>query len=194
MTPLILASESPRRREILQYFAIPFEQIPHTADERSIPWQGIPDVYVEKLAEIKARDVATRHPNRLIVSADTIVVIDGVLLNKPKDKDEAISMLRLLSGKWHSVFTSVAISYKNDLHIRSEKTNVLIRPLSEQNIHAYLDAATWSDKAGAYAIQGVGSLLIHRIDGCYYNELGLPVGLLSTMLHSLGIDIWNYLK
>ncbi|MCL4552650.1 MAG: Maf family protein [Candidatus Marsarchaeota archaeon] len=192
--PLILASESPRRKQILQYFTIPFESIPHTFDEKSIPWQGSPHPYVNSLAGEKAKNVAATHPDRIVIAADTIVVINGELLTKPLSRSDAKRMLQQLSGTWHSVVTAIAVARDGQVSCRTDETRVLMQVLPESRIEKYLDLNIWSDKAGGYAIQEAGSLLVQRIDGCYYNVIGLPVGTLCSMLEEVGIDMWNYLR
>jgi septum formation protein len=191
--PLILASASPRRLEILRYFKLPFEKIPHSFDERSVPWEGSAHAYAQRLSTEKAKNVAMSHPSRAILAADTIVVIDGELLTKPKDKGEAKRMLQRLSGNWHEVITSLALFYNGKTVSRSDETRVLMQPLTEAQIETYLHLNVWSDKVGGYAIQGAGSILVQRIEGCYYNVIGLPIGPLTTMLTDIGIDLWQYI-
>ncbi len=193
LLPLILASESPRRLEIMKYFNIPFETKPHTFDERSVPWEGDAHSYAQKLSIAKALSVAKSHPSRTIIAADTIVVIDGQLLTKPLDAFDAATMLRRLSGNWHEVITSIAIFSNGKTSIRSDETRVLMQPLNDAQIEAFLNLNLWHDKVGGYAIQGAGSILIQRIEGCYYNVIGLPVVPLSQMLAEIGIDLWHYL-
>ncbi len=192
--PLILASESPRRLEILHYFTLPFEKVPHTFDERTIPWKGSAHAYAQQLSTEKAHTVSERFPDRAVLAADTIVVIDGELLTKPIDRADAMLMLRRLAGNWHEVITSIALSYNGKTQARSDETRVLMQPLTDQQIEAYLKLNVWSDKVGGYAIQGAGSILIERIEGCYYNVIGLPIVPLTSMLEDIGIDLWQYLS
>lgn len=192
--PLILASESPRRIEILQYFTIPFDVVPHTFDERSIPWENSSHAYAQKLSIGKAASVAARFPNRAVLAADTIVVIDGELLTKPRDRAHAKQMLNRLAGHWHEVITSITLAYQGKIQARSDETRVLMQPLTDQQIDAYLTLDVFRDKVGGYAIQGAGSILVQRIEGCYYNVIGLPIGPLSSMLATIGIDLWRYLR
>ena len=191
--PLILATESPRRLEIMSYFTIPFEKVAHTFDERTIPWNHQPHLYVQQLSMAKAQNVAARFPRRTVVAADTIVVIDGQLLTKPADRAAAFSMLRLLSGSWHEVITGIAIVHGTKHLVHSDTTRVLMQSLTDNQINAYLDLHVWHDKVGGYAIQRSGSLLVQRIEGCFYNVIGLPVVPLSQMLASIGVDVWQYL-
>lgn len=191
--PLILASESPRRIEILRSFTIPFEVVPHTFDERTIPWNGKAHEFAKQLSESKALNVAERFSSRTIIAADTIVVIDGEFLGKPKDRNDALRILRLLAGRWHHVITSVSLISSGTVKSRTDETRVLIQPLTDSQINAYLDLNLWNDKAAGYAIQGAGALLVQRIEGCYYNVIGLPVVPLASMLSEIGIDLWRYL-
>ena len=191
--PLILASESPRRSEILRSFSIPFEVVPHTFDERSLSRSGTDHEYAQRLASSKALNVAERFPSRTIVAADTIVVIDEEVLGKPKDLAEASRMLRLLAGRWHRVITGLCVVTPGKTISRTDETRVLLQPMTDAQINAYLDLNQWKDKAAGYAIQGAGALLVQRIEGCYYNVIGLPVVPLASMLSEVGIDLWQYL-
>ncbi len=194
LLPLILASESPRRSDILRYFTLPFEIVPHTLDERSILWKNSAYTYAQQLSVEKANNVAARLPNRAVLAADTIVVIDGELLTKPHDIHHARQMLHRLSGHWHAVITSMALVYNGSVQVRSDETRVLMQSLTEYQIDAYLSLGTYADKVGGYAIQGAGSLLVQRIEGCYYNVIGLPVTSLCAMLAEIGIDLWQYVR
>jgi septum formation protein len=191
--PLILASESPRRLEILRSFKIPFEVVPHTFDERSIRWDGASHEFAQRLSASKALNVAERFPTRTVVAADTIVVIDGQFLGKPKDRDDAFRMIRLLAGQWHHVITGVSLVSSGAVTSKTDETKVLLQPLTDSQINAYLDLNVWKDKAAGYAIQGAGAILVQRIEGCYYNVIGLPVVPLASMLSEIGIDLWRYL-
>ena len=191
--PLILASESPRRLEILRSFSIPFEVASHTFDERSVIWDGKAHEFANRISQSKALNVAARFPLRTVVAADTIVVIDGQFLGKPKDRNDALRMLRLLSGRWHHVVTGVSVVSSGVVKTRTDETKVLLQPLTDFQINAYLDLNQWSDKAAGYAIQGAGAILVQRIEGCYYNVIGLPVVPLASMLSEFGIDLWRYL-
>jgi septum formation protein len=193
LTPILLASESPRRVEIMGYLKLPFETVAHTFDERTIPWDHQARPYVQKLALAKAQNVANRFPHRTVLAADTIVVVDDQLLTKPSTRAEAANMIRLLAGSWHEVITGVAVISGSTHLVRSDTTRVLMQPLTTEQIDTFLNLNLWNDKAGGYAIQGAGSLLVQRIEGCYYNVIGLPVVPLSQMLSIIGIDVWQYL-
>ena len=192
--PIILASQSPRRREIFRYFSLPFEQIFHEFDEASYPMGEIPRDYAKGLSLEKAKDVFSRYPENVVVAADTIVVINGLTLSKPKNRSDALQMIHSLSGKWHTVITGVSVISSTGSHSSSAETQVLLNSITEEQIQSYLDRGEWHDKVGGYAIQGVGSLLVNRIDGCYYNVMGLPVGVLSSLLREAGVDLWKFLS
>jgi septum formation protein len=191
--PLILASESPRRREIFRYFTLPFEQVSHTFDEESLSKTLPPLEFAKSLSLEKAKNVHARYPENVVVAADTIVVIDNTILSKPKNRSDAAAMMHSLSGQWHTVITGVSVVSSEKTLTGSESTKVLMRRLTENEIQSYLDRGEWHDKVGGYAIQGVGSLLVERIEGCYYNVMGLPVGILCSMLQQTGVNLWNFL-
>ncbi|MUG46130.1 Maf family protein [Paenibacillus woosongensis] len=191
---VILASTSPRRRELLASLHIPFEVIPSKADETT-PEQWEPEQIVMELALRKARAVqATLEPaarEAVIIGSDTIVVLDGQVLGKPKDEAEAASMLRSLQGRSHDVYTAVAcidvITGRTEVEYR--RTSVTMRTVAEEEIAAYARTGEGLDKAGAYAIQGLGSIFVTGIEGCYFNVVGLPLSLLSEMLSRFGIHV-----
>jgi septum formation protein len=191
---LILGSQSPRRYEILSYFSLPFEQISSEFDEDSVPFNGDPLAYAQKIAIGKALSLSAKYPEAVILTADTVVFKEGRIYGKPKNEAEAFKTLSELSGKWHSVITAIALWTNGRLRQGSEETRVLFNPLTEIQIQRYLEALHWADKAGGYAIQLAGSLLVRRIEGCYYNVVGLPVHVVSSLLKEEGIDLWDYLK
>ena len=191
---LILGSTSPRRKEIMEFFSYPFRQVAPPFDEAIIPFTGDPQGYVTKLAQGKAHSLTPTFPNSIIVACDTIVFIDNEVLGKPKDEQAAFGMLAKLSGRWHSVFTAIAVFRQNRLLSAVTETKVHCNTLSQEDIHRYYRAHSLNDKAGSYAIQRSGSLVIKEIVGCYYNVMGLPVGTLRNLLQQVGIDLWDYLK
>jgi septum formation protein len=191
---LILGSQSPRRKEILSYFAIPFVQIPSAFDEESVPFQGNPSQYAQELSLKKAQVLAHRFPEDVILTADTVVYLDGKIFNKPKDADEAFAMFRCFSGKWQQVFTAVTVQKNKEIYSGFEETKILFHHLNDEQIKLYHCSAPFLDKAGGYAIQGAGSILVSRIDGCYYNVMGLPVNVIKDLLLRVGIDLWKHLK
>jgi septum formation protein len=191
---LILGSQSPRRKEILSFFAIPFVQIPSSFNEESIDFGGNPKQYGQELSIKKAQELAKTFPEDIILTADTIVYFEGNIYNKPKDEVEAHAMLKKLSGHWHQVFTAVTILKPRNLFSGIEETKILFHPLTDEQIHLYHQSCAFLDKAGAYAIQQAGSIPIARIDGCYYNVMGLPINTTKDLLLKAGIDLWKHLK
>ncbi len=186
---LVLASTSPRRVELLRQLGVEFDVVdPGDAENNS---STDPAAHVKENALSKAEAVAKRRPNELIVAADTIVVLDGRIIEKPHDTKEAEEMLQNLSGRTHKVFSAVAIIRKCDRHIdvRTEETRVTMKVLDEDEIKAYVATGEPRDKAGAYAAQGIGALIVERVDGCFYNVVGLPMSLLFDMLKSAGVNL-----
>lgn len=182
---LILASASPRRRELLNLIGLNFEIMPGDTAENMD--ENLPLIKrVEKLAFEKANDIAkSLEGDFLVLGADTIVEINGKILGKPKDKEEAKAMLRLLNGRNHNVITAIALiptgkNYKPV--IAHESTKVIFRQLTESEIENYVASGEPMDKAGAYAIQGLGVMIVEGISGCYTNVVGLPVPLLTKIL------------
>ena len=173
---LILASKSPRRKYLLEQAGLTFSIIPSDFDERTVTISE-PDAYVKMLAEAKAFDISEQHPASWIIGADTIVLIDNKILGKPGSNAEARSMLEQLSGKTHQVLTGYCICCKNKNTVYSEtaKTDVHFKSLSNAEIDWYIQSGEPFDKAGAYAIQGIGTFLVKRINGSYTNVVGLPV-------------------
>lgn len=186
---LILASGSPRRRELLSVLGWHFKVILSQAAEVKKAGE-LPADMVCRLASLKARDVAQRFPGNWVLGADTVVASDGVILGKPHDEAEACSMIASLSGKSHSVFTGVAlIAPDGRMLVKDEETRVTFRTLTVEEISAYVGCGESLDKAGAYAVQGYGMLLAERIEGCYFNVVGLPISLVSKMFAELGVTL-----
>jgi septum formation protein len=188
MQHLILASSSPRRKELLENLHLTFEISSSNADESFNPGTP-PDVIVMDLAERKAKDVAKRYPDSFVIGADTVVVIDDQVLGKPSDEQEAREMLRLLSGTTHSVFTGVAIVNANQAVRFFEKTDVTFWELTPSEIEAYIKSGEPFDKAGGYGIQGFGSILVRKISGDYFNVVGLPVSKTIRELKKAGFSL-----
>ena len=180
---IILASKSPRRREILENTKVRFS-IEESQIDEVIKLNELPKETVMRLAYEKALDVANRNRNSLVIGADTIVVINDTILGKPKDDIEAFSMLKLLSGKTHYVITGFAlINLSLDKKIIDcQVSQVTFKELSEQCIKDYLQTKESLDKAGAYGIQGYGGLLVENIQGDYFNIVGLPISKISDCL------------
>lgn len=196
MIRIVLASASPRRSELLRQIGLGFEVVTSDIDE-SNKMNLSADELVKHLAYEKALHVAQKvarrekDPNRcLVIGADTIVVNDSIL-GKPGDRDEAVRMLKTLSGNWHEVMTGIAVIDTKDFrNVKSfETTRVKLKELSEDTILAYVNSKEPMDKAGAYGIQGKGALLVERIEGCYFNVVGLPLARLADLLKSFGVSI-----
>lgn len=191
---IILASTSPRRKEILNFFSINFKIVPSNFDEKTIKFVDNPKSYVSKIALMKATSLDKRYFNDIIIAADTIVYFNSKIYSKPNDIKEAKKMLNELSNSWHEVFTSVCIKHQNNIFSELECTKVLINPLTEEEIDKYLNSIKFLDKAGGYAIQNAGSIIIKEMIGCYYNAMGLPINTLRELLAKVGINLWDYLK
>lgn len=185
---LILASASPRRRELLGFFGKPFVIDPACGPEEP-PAGASPEETVRALAAAKARETAARHPGDLVIGADTVVELDGMILGKPADRDDAFHMLRALSGREHRVFTGVALVRGDELRCGTEMTRVFFRELSDREIWAYIDSGEPMDKAGAYGYQGPAGLFVERIEGDFFNVVGLPLCRLGRMLEAIGVTL-----
>ena len=191
---LILASASPRRRELLGRLGLPFEVWPSGADEPLTP--GVPaPVLATELARVKAHSVADRlraagPAPAVVLGADTLVVVDGRPFGKPASRDEARSMLRALRGRGHEVVTGVALVGTADGRETAEAvtSHVVMRAYGEAEIDAYVATGESDDKAGAYAVQGVGGHLVDRVEGCYTNVVGLPLGTTARLLRAFGLS------
>lgn len=186
---LVLASASPRRQELLRNAGISFVVQPGDIDETPRAGEA-PRDYAERLAQEKALAVWQARPQDVVLGADTIVVIDETILGKPRDASDAMRMLRLLSGRVHQVITGVCIvrpevSLRKKLRTASECTRVTVAEISDDEIRAYVATGEPMDKAGAYAIQGMASRWIPRIEGDYSNVVGLPVALVYRMLREM---------
>ena len=185
---LVLASQSPRRRELLALLGFPFTVVHSRASETPAEGES-PTAFVKRAARDKGIEVAARVSASIILSADTIVVVDGEILGKPVDDDDAVRMLELLSGRRHSVYTAVAV-VDSDTSSRLEgieETKVWFRELDRAAIDSYIRREDVMDKAGAYAIQGYASIFIPKIEGNYPNVVGLPFPLTSDLLASCGL-------
>jgi len=190
--PLVLASQSPRRQELLQLLSIPFKIIPSGVDETTAPSDLEPVALARWLAERKAEDVSRRCPEAVVIGADTIVVLGREVMGKPVDREDARRMLRALSGRTHRVITGIAVRRDGAeplLLSDAVETEVAFRPVTDNEIEAYLLTGEPMDKAGAYAIQGFAALFAAGIRGDYPNIVGLPVARLAEMLRSAGFSI-----
>jgi len=182
---VILASQSPRRRELLTLVGIPHDVLPADIDETVWPGEE-PVPHCERLARSKAETLAAVHPEALVIGSDTIVVVDGDILGKPRDRDEAIAMVTRLSGRSHIVHTAVAVAHNGVVRSGVESVGVTFRDLSPDIIAAYVDTGEPMDKAGAYGIQGYGATIVERVDGDYFAVMGLPLGRLVGLVRGLG--------
>lgn len=183
---LVLASASPRRQELLRNAGIAFTVQPANISETLLPGE-LPKIYAERLAREKASAVFDRNPEKFVLGADTIVIVDGEILGKPKDAGDAARMLQLLSGRSHQVITGVCLRGRGFADVRSEVTAVKMLKLHEDEIASYIATREPMDKAGAYAIQGLASRWISRIEGDYFNVVGLPVSLVYRILGEHGV-------
>jgi len=182
---LVLASQSPRRSEILRQAGIPFTVRVASVDET--PLRGEPPVdYVKRLAALKAQAVSAA-PGELVLGADTTVVAEGDMLGKPEDAIDACRMLRLLSGRRHEVITGICLRRNSELVCDHATTAVWFTAMSDREVAEYAASGEPMDKAGAYAIQGLASKFIERIEGCYFNVVGLPVALVYRHLTRLSL-------
>lgn len=189
---IILASASPRRAELLYQIGVKFELVPSQIEERPHPDEAPPD-YITRIARAKVIAVARQQEAGLIIGADTVVVLDGRLLGKPVDNQEAKSMLKQLSGRWHAVMTGVALYDVESRHEVAdyEKTLVKFAQLTDREIDWYVHTGEPKDKAGAYGVQGLGGLFVDEIAGNYYNVVGLPIPLVYRLARRLG---YSFLK
>ncbi|MBQ8959785.1 MAG: septum formation protein Maf [Ruminococcus sp.] len=178
---VILASASPRRRELMRYITADFIAVSTDCDE-TLPLDIDPMAAAEHLANLKALAAAEKYPDDIVIGCDTTVICDGVILGKPADKSQCIAVLELLSGHTHQVVTGCSIMYKNMVESFSEVTDVRFRELSDEEIQAYASTDEPYDKAGGYGIQGLGSELVFSIDGDFFNVMGLPVTRLFNKL------------
>ena len=189
MDRLILASASPRRKEICEKLGLSFDVVPAAGEEPLDPARPLADAVLD-VAKAKAREVSARYPGRLVLGADTVVAApDGTVLGKPRDPADAARMLSLLSGRAHTVYTGVTVRRGTFSRTAHEATQVRFRPLTQSEISAYIATGEPMDKAGAYGIQGRGCVLVEGIDGNYHNVVGLPTCLLAGMLRQVGIDV-----
>ncbi len=185
--PLILASLSPRRRELLRMLSLRYETLVPEVAEGNRDTDETPEGYVERLARAKARWVPRGLPGHAVLAADTIVCLDGDVLEKPSDTEDARHLLRRLSGRWHEVYTGICLRRLSDERTVAghERSRVLFATLPPELIEAYIATGEPRDKAGAYGIQGYGGLLVDRIEGCYFNVMGLPLARLRRLVREM---------
>jgi septum formation protein len=183
---VILASQSPRRRDLLNLIGIAHTVRPADIDESPLPGET-PVACVERLARAKARRIAAAEPDALVIAADTIVVIDDRILNKPVDTADARRMLRSLQGRRHDVYTAVCVILGPREAAGVEDTGVWFRTMSDAEIDAYIATGEPMDKAGAYGIQGYGATIVERVDGDFFTVVGLPLVRLTRLLSGIGV-------
>ena len=185
-TPFVLASSSPRRRRILEGLDLEF-----TVEHPDVPEDAVdgetPEEHVTRLALAKAKAVAAGHVSATVLGADTIVLLEGQILGKPADADDARAMLRSTRGRWHEVFTGVGLVRCSDgaAVTGCERTRVLMRDLTDEEVDEYVAGGEPLDKAGSYGIQECGAAVVDRVNGCFYNVVGLPVVRMCRMLEEL---------
>jgi septum formation protein len=178
---LVLASGSPRRAEIMRSVGWDFEKDVPDIDESERAGES-PEVYVERLAKEKAELIAARHPDEIVLGADTTVVADGVIIGKPVDNKDANRMISLLSGNWHEVLTGVAVVTKGMTSVGLQRTRVKFAAMTDSEVQFLVDNGDPLDKAGAYAVQAQAALFIEGIEGDYWNVVGLPISLVYRMI------------
>jgi septum formation protein len=184
--PVILASQSPRRRELLTLIGIPHEVRPADIDERYLPGE-VPAAHAERLAREKAATIGRTERDAVVIGSDTIVVVDGDVLGKPTDEAHAVAMLNRLSGRSHTVMTAVAIRWRGEERSAVEEVEVTFGVLDDARIRAYVATGEPMDKAGAYGIQGYGATIVERVDGDYFSVMGLPLFRLTRLMDELGL-------
>ena len=183
---IILASASPRRRELMGYTQLPFTV--EVADVQEVQ-TGSPEEIVVRNAQLKERAVAALHEARVILAADTVVAINGMVLGKPADEKDAVRMLRMLQNTWHEVHTGVSLLSDKGEQLAHEVSRVHFCAISSEAIKRYVKTGEPMDKAGAYALQGIGGMFVDRIEGSYSNVIGLPMARVRELLIGAGYDI-----
>jgi septum formation protein len=183
--PIVLASGSPRRKQLLEMLRIPFRVVAPDVDEHVLPGEA-PEPYVRRLSRAKAEAVASRAPGDVILAADTTVVLDGVIFEKPESPAHAVEMLERLQGRTHEVLTAVAVAQDGELAQALDVSRVTFRPVDRATLEAYVATGEPMDKAGAYAIQGLGAPLIERVEGDFFGVMGLPLRLALDLLARFG--------
>jgi septum formation protein len=183
---VVLASWSPRRHQLLELIGVAHDVRAADVDETLIAGEQ-PDSYAERLARAKAERISADDGEAVVIGADTIVVVDGEVLGKPRDANDAARMLLMLSGRAHEVMTAVAVSHEGRTASAVEKVSVTFRDLSDEEITSYIGTGEPMDKAGAYGIQGFGATIVRRIDGDYFAVMGLPLVRLVELLAQVGV-------
>ncbi|WP_203300206.1 Maf family protein [Marinobacter sediminum] len=190
MSTIILASASPRRSELLRQIGVTFSVQPADVDETPLPNETA-EYYVERLARDKALAVAASSPGAMVLGSDTSVVLDGVILGKPADQEEAVATLMRLSGASHQVMTAVALAQGGQCECRVVVTDVQFRKLSQAEVVAYVASGEPMDKAGSYGIQGLGGIFVSDLRGSYSAVVGLPLQETAALLADAGHPVWE---
>ena len=185
MNPIVLASGSPRRKQLLEMLRIPFRVVPPDVDEHVLPGEE-PGHYVTRLSRAKAEAVVARAPGEVILAADTTVVLDGAIFEKPTSPAHAVAMLSRLQGRTHEVMTAVAVARDGEVAQALDVSRVTFRAADRATLEAYVATGEPMDKAGAYAIQGLGAPLIERVEGDFFGVMGLPLRLALDLLARFG--------
>ena len=189
VTGIILASASPRREQLLRQVGYEFQVLPSRAEEDNTA-ELPPEELVQTHARAKAWDVARQvAPADIVIGADTLVVLDGKVFGKPGSAEQACRMLRELSGRTHSVWSGIAIVKEGRCLCEAVETRVTLGLLNEEEIKRYVATGEPLDKAGAYAVQGIGAVFVERLDGCYFNVVGLPLNALARLLSEAGVNL-----
>jgi septum formation protein len=183
---IILASQSPRRADLLRMLGLRFDTMPADIDETYRAGEQ-PVPHAERLARGKAQAIAAREPAAIVIGSDTVVILDGNVLGKPRDHDEAVAMLMRLQGREHEVATGIAVCVEGMLRSGVERVRVRFRPFAEDTAGAYAATGEPMDKAGAYGIQGYGATLVERIEGDFFAVMGLPICRMIELLESAGL-------
>ncbi|MBP5426910.1 MAG: septum formation inhibitor Maf [Clostridiales bacterium] len=194
MKKIFLASGSPRRRELLRNIGLKFEVVKSNFDENTVDFERTPQELAESLAYGKAKNVKSLVDQGIIIGADTLVTLDNKVYGKPRDSKEAFDMLKSLSDKTHEVITGVVLidTVTNEVLVEHEITKVTFNRLTNEEITAYIKSNDYQGKAGAYGIQNRGAVLIKKVDGCYFNVVGLPIGRVCRMLKDMGEVLYDH--
>lgn len=194
MPKLILGSASPRRKSILEFFRLPFLCESSDFNEREVVYQGDPVAYTTELSLGKAHSIQKKHGmESLILTADTVVVYQNQIFNKPVSHQEAREMLKILRGQTHSVITSLTLMQGSKVATDVEKTEITFSFIPDMYLSRYIDAFSTLDKCGSYTVHEGGSLIVQQVQGCVYNVQGLPIKTLQRLLLEFNIDLWDYL-
>jgi len=190
---LILGSQSPQRKAILGFFHIPFEQISSDFPEETVPFIGDPHAYAIAMSEGKSLALQYPDPEAIILTSDCIVYHNGIVYGKPKDPEDGLIMLRTLSGTTHKVISAVTVRQGQRMLSASEEPEVELNPLTDQQILDYQKAIHSWNKAGGFSVLNMGSIAVKKINGCFYNVVGLPVNTTRDLLMQFGVDLWKHL-